>query len=151
PFITNLPPWDRTGHGVLGRNVNRTFADILDGTSNTLLLVEDGGRNQHWKMGQYVGQGEWPGPESGAWANPFLGASIDWLKGFNPVTNTLVGPCVVNCINAGEIYSFHPGGANTLFADGAVHFLKAGTDINIVAALLTRNNGEVLANTDLAY
>src|SRR5262249_3463278 len=81
-FITNLPPWDRTGHGVLGRNVNRTFADILDGTSNTLLLVEDAGRNQHWKMGQYAGQGEWPGPESGAWANPFLGAGIDWLKGF---------------------------------------------------------------------
>ena len=55
------------------------------------------------------------------------------------------GPCALNCSNDDEIYSFHPGGANTVFADGSVHFLKAGMDIRILARLVTRAGGEVVS------
>src|SRR5437773_36312 len=41
PFITSLPPPDPTFYGVMGLNVQRTFAAITDGTSNTLLFAED--------------------------------------------------------------------------------------------------------------
>jgi prepilin-type processing-associated H-X9-DG protein len=56
---------------------------------------------------------------------------------------TQPGPCAINCTNAREVYSFHPGGANAVFVDGSVHFLKANIDIRIFARLVTRAGGEV--------
>ncbi len=40
------------------------------------------------------------------------------------------------------ISSGHPGGANTLFVDGAVHFLANSISAETLAALLTRDGGE---------
>jgi len=149
PFVTHLPPADPTWDGVLGLNILRRLTDITDGTSNTLLLVEDAGRNQYWEMGRFIGTTR-PSDliigESGAWAVP---ASHLNVSGFDPSKigtgqDLQPGPCAVNCTNDQEIYSFHPGVANVLLADGSVRPLKAGTDINIVVALITRNQGEVL-------
>jgi prepilin-type processing-associated H-X9-DG protein len=42
-----------------------------------------------------------------------------------------------------EVYSFHHGGANAVFADGSVQFLQATLDIRIFARLATRAGGEV--------
>jgi prepilin-type N-terminal cleavage/methylation domain-containing protein/prepilin-type processing-associated H-X9-DG protein len=42
--------------------------------------------------------------------------------------------------------SMHPGGANVLFADGSVHFLKSSIAIRTYWALGTRNNGEVISS-----
>jgi prepilin-type processing-associated H-X9-DG protein len=53
------------------------------------------------------------------------------------------GPCALNCSNDDEVYSFHAGGANVVFADGSIHFLKAGMDIRLLARLVTRAGGEV--------
>jgi prepilin-type processing-associated H-X9-DG protein len=58
------------------------------------------------------------------------------------------GPCALNCTNSWEIYSFHSGGANALFADGSVHFLKASMDIRILAHLVTRAGGEMVSDCD---
>jgi prepilin-type N-terminal cleavage/methylation domain-containing protein/prepilin-type processing-associated H-X9-DG protein len=44
-----------------------------------------------------------------------------------------------------ELTSQHPGGVNTLFADGSVHFLKNTTNVVPLAALCTRALGEVLS------
>ncbi len=43
-----------------------------------------------------------------------------------------------------ELHSKHPGGVNTLLADGSVRFLKESTDRKVLAALCTRNLGEVV-------
>ena len=45
-----------------------------------------------------------------------------------------------------ELTSQHPGGVNTLFADGSVHFLKNSTNVVPLAALCTRALGEVLSS-----
>ena len=45
-----------------------------------------------------------------------------------------------------ELTSQHPGGVNTLFADGSVHFLKNTTNVVPLAALCTRAMGEVLSS-----
>ena len=42
--------------------------------------------------------------------------------------------------------SNHPGGANFLFADGSVHFLKSTINIRTYWALGTKGNGEVLSS-----
>jgi prepilin-type processing-associated H-X9-DG protein len=54
----------------------------------------------------------------------------------------------MNCTNAYEVYSFHPGGVNAVFADGSLHFLKAGIEMRVFARLVTRAGGEVLSGTD---
>jgi prepilin-type N-terminal cleavage/methylation domain-containing protein/prepilin-type processing-associated H-X9-DG protein len=43
-----------------------------------------------------------------------------------------------------ELASHHPGGVNTLFADGSVHFLKDQLDNRTLSALCTRASGEVI-------
>ena len=42
--------------------------------------------------------------------------------------------------------SIHPGGANFLFADGSVHFLKSSIAMKTYWALGTKANGEVISS-----
>ncbi len=42
------------------------------------------------------------------------------------------------------MYSFHVGGANVLFADASVRYLKESIPISVAAALVTRAGGEVI-------
>ena len=144
PYVGFPVRSDPTGIGPLARNSRRPLTSITDGTSNTLLLLEDAGRNQHWIMGRYVGQNIADGPESGAWGNPDLKASFSYIYGWNPATNSLGGPCAVNCHNGGDLYAFHTGGANVLFSDGSVHFLNQSTPLGVLVSLTTRSGGEVL-------
>jgi prepilin-type processing-associated H-X9-DG protein len=64
------------------------------------------------------------------------------LQGLNPDTGQSPGPWAINCTNAKEVYSFHANGANVLFADGSVHFLKSNMDIRLLAKLVTRAGEE---------
>lgn len=58
------------------------------------------------------------------------------------------GPCGLNCTNDHEVYSFHSGGANAVFADGSLHFLRNDMSIRVLAALVTRAGGEVISDGD---
>jgi prepilin-type processing-associated H-X9-DG protein len=50
----------------------------------------------------------------------------------------------INCSNDDEIYAFHTGGANIVRCDGSVGFLSESTSFDIVGALITRSNGEII-------
>jgi prepilin-type N-terminal cleavage/methylation domain-containing protein/prepilin-type processing-associated H-X9-DG protein len=115
------------------------LADIRDGTSSTLVVAEDAGRPV-WYIRGRVAPAAIVMPGAG-WADDeqdfFLhGAQGDALA-------TPPGPCAVNCHNDGEIYSFHTGIANALFADGHVKSLSASTSIRVVARLITPRSQEV--------
>jgi len=154
PFIsTTMRPFVQQGDpnyiGVLGHTKvdatgaidagTRRIMQISDGTSNTMLLAECAGRNRRFIMGQEDPTQTWT---AGPWANPNSRLNIG---GYNPATPTdPYGPCVVNCINDKEIYSFHQGGANLVLADGSVKFLTAATSLDVVLQLLTRARGEVI-------
>jgi prepilin-type N-terminal cleavage/methylation domain-containing protein/prepilin-type processing-associated H-X9-DG protein len=45
-----------------------------------------------------------------------------------------------------DIRSLHPGGANGLFSDGSVRFLKEDMDLKTLAAICTRAGGEVVGD-----
>jgi prepilin-type N-terminal cleavage/methylation domain-containing protein/prepilin-type processing-associated H-X9-DG protein len=137
PALTSVPVADSTYPGVLGLKVSRRVTDIRDGSSNTLILAEDAGRNECWILGAKTGSL----PQDGAWANPDGDIVI---SGLDPATKTIPGSCAVNCTNSQNVYAFHTGGANVLFADGSVYFLKATVNINVLVALMTRSGGEIV-------
>jgi prepilin-type N-terminal cleavage/methylation domain-containing protein/prepilin-type processing-associated H-X9-DG protein len=118
------------------------MADIIDGSSSTIVIAEDAGRPVWYIRGRVAPSTLIP-PGAG-WADDeqdfFLhGAQGDALA-------SPPGPCAVNCHNDGEIYSFHPGAANALFADGHVRLLSASTDIRVVARLITPRSQEVVTD-----
>lgn len=129
--------------GVLAMVTNTTprIADVRDGTMNTILLVEDAGRPQRYQRGQLV-SGRVPGA---GWADR---DNLIAPTGSRPDGSARLGPCAVNCLNQDEVYAFHPGGANVGFADGHVQFLRDTTTLPILAALITRNGGEIVSASD---
>jgi prepilin-type N-terminal cleavage/methylation domain-containing protein/prepilin-type processing-associated H-X9-DG protein len=124
--------------GVLTDNYLTRIADITDGASQTILVTECAGRPEMWRAGRPV-----PGlyASGGAW----VGGTLILFQGSTADGATKPGSCAINCTNNREAYSFHPGGANAVFADGSVHFLQTDTDIRIFARLVTRAGGEVVA------
>jgi prepilin-type N-terminal cleavage/methylation domain-containing protein/prepilin-type processing-associated H-X9-DG protein len=134
-----------------GDATGNSISDINDGASNTIVVAECAGRPQSWVSGRLDSSGTFinsGGTHQGRWIDP-----NNWLEifGFDisahtqgwPASNP-TPPCAINCANSKEVYAFHPGGANTVFADGSVHFLNASMDLPTLRALVTINGGETV-------
>jgi prepilin-type N-terminal cleavage/methylation domain-containing protein len=134
--------------GALGtKSQNRKLVEIHDGTSNTILVVEDAGRHQVYARGRAIspnGPGQVGWTLNAAWADYNTAVRVDGFSADGLVKNG--GCCVVNCNNADEIYAFHSGGANALHGDGSVFFLKESVPPAVLAALISYDGGEVVAN-----
>jgi prepilin-type N-terminal cleavage/methylation domain-containing protein/prepilin-type processing-associated H-X9-DG protein len=129
-------------NGALEQDVLTRIDAITDGTAYTILLTEDAGRPREWLAGRVGLSQELLGCGWCGFNNPLT------IQGSTPDGQAHPGPCAINCTNDGELYSFHPGGANAVFADGSVHFLKADVSIRLLAALVTRAGGEVVSADD---
>ena len=136
-------PRDPRGYleGVLPINAARRLADVLDGSSHTILIAECAGRPQLWQGRRVV-------PNVWLTGGPWASRNLLWCRGATPDGTGFFGPCAVNCTNDREVYSFHPSGANAVFADGHVQFLLATIDIRVFARLVTRAGGEVVSAGD---
>ena len=106
--------------------------DVTDGLSQTFLLAEDAGRPIGYKQGQATGKTDVRG---GRWAD--VGAFIS-------ITSVCNGSRLINCENDLDIYSFHPGGANFLYADQSVHFDSEDMDPETVMSLFTPDYGDIV-------
>jgi len=150
---------DGSGNGLFFRNSGVRIAAITDGTSQTIAILE-----RAW------------GDTEGTWTGAVAGGFV--LRGpFNPCPGsafaTYLAPCLVlahcHLLNTNadtdsgldDPSSFHPTGANALFTDGSVHFLRnvtgdAGVNPDgstrytpsslILQALGTRAGGEVVSS-----
>ena len=78
------------------------------------------------------------------------GFQSDYYQGNSGDTGKGPTGVAFGTLPTGEIYAFHPGGANIVFADGSVRLLAVGTNISVVAALITRA-GSDNANTETLY
>jgi prepilin-type N-terminal cleavage/methylation domain-containing protein/prepilin-type processing-associated H-X9-DG protein len=121
------------------------LTDMTDGTSNTIMVAEDGGRHQVYARGKPVADNA-PGRPgwtlNAAWADYNTAIRV---RGFSADgTRVDGGCCVVNCNNVNQIYAFHAGGANALRGDGSVQFLSDSVAPGVLGALLTRAGGEVV-------
>jgi prepilin-type N-terminal cleavage/methylation domain-containing protein/prepilin-type processing-associated H-X9-DG protein len=144
-------------NGALSKTQKLRFADFTDGLSNTLHLTESAGRPNVYRNGRLVltanGNNRVNG---GGWCRP--ASELNVLRGSSPDGITFPGPAAINVTNgenigvyphpfynvdgSGQIYGFHSGGVNALFADGSVRFLQQSISIRTLAALISRNGGD---------
>jgi prepilin-type processing-associated H-X9-DG protein len=104
------------GNGTMIYERAITAGEIHDGLSQTIIVAEDTGRGG-------------PSPQNGTWAN---GQNIfDVTMGINKSQNN-------------EMWSDHRGGANVVFCDGSVHFLSETINTNVLFALCTRDQHELI-------
>ena len=152
---------DASGQGMLAQNEKARLADVTDGLSNTIAYAESAGRPYVFrKGGKQFGDPATNRVNAGGWVRPASDFSVDGASLDGAV---IPGPAPINATNGedyvpagyphpyyntqgtGEAFSFHPGGANFLFGDGSVKFLKESIGIRTFAKLVTRRNGEVVS------
>jgi prepilin-type N-terminal cleavage/methylation domain-containing protein/prepilin-type processing-associated H-X9-DG protein len=122
PTATNSPE-----RGVLIVEQNLSLADITDGASQTILVGEaPEGIHGLWISVRNVFDQSAPVSERHNETSPYPSCLIPG----------------VFCDYGQEIGSYHAGGAQTVFADGSVHFLRSAMDHAILAALCSRAGGE---------
>jgi prepilin-type N-terminal cleavage/methylation domain-containing protein/prepilin-type processing-associated H-X9-DG protein len=172
--------------GMFGRNIAYRMSEMIDGSSNTLLVGETSRfinepRPSPFNFGG--SGGVWKGPPwdptTGvalqAWGDARLAAlayvvprinagalsttspkpapydtPISCLQAGGPIytraPNWANAPAPYGCVEMGQFgfRSQHPGGANFLFGDGSVRFLKQTINMATYRALGTRAMGEVV-------
>jgi prepilin-type N-terminal cleavage/methylation domain-containing protein/prepilin-type processing-associated H-X9-DG protein len=130
--------------GVFHRNSHVALTDISDGTSTTMLIGDRAWQHAMAPWAGAVNRGVIrPGPR-----NPWPSAA--------PYPAPNLACFQSNGINrAGdpdgsldELFSFHRGGANVVFADGSVRFLSEQISTVVLKALGTRAGGEVVNEAD---
>jgi len=121
--------------------------DIVDGTSQTLLVVEMADKPNSWQAGK-LAEDRSEKPQSTALSGQWAAPNWNHLRSYSADGKTPFGPCAVNCSNSASLYGFHPGGANVLFVDGSVRLLKAGLSQELLIALVTYAEGELLSTDD---
>jgi prepilin-type N-terminal cleavage/methylation domain-containing protein/prepilin-type processing-associated H-X9-DG protein len=161
------PAGDRTG---IIQTSQASFAQITDGTSSTLLMVECANKPQLWQKRRWVklvGDPDRQGVNTsqdagqveiwvtgGTWASNLKGFTLDGAeysgKTGDDVLNSSIykGPCPMNCSNDNEAYSFHIGGCNFLFGDASVRFLGEDLPLETLARLSTRSGGEIISESN---
>ncbi len=134
---------------VMHRNSRNGFHSIVDGSSNTIMVIETAARPDVYRRRQLrtdlandqgIGWADSEGPYS------LDGANADGsLEGGGPAAGCRYP---MNRRNDNEPFSFHPGGVNAVFADGHVSFVSEAMGIESFAKLLTRNAGELIYEID---
>ncbi|TVS19917.1 MAG: DUF1559 domain-containing protein [Planctomycetaceae bacterium] len=137
--------------GMFYRRSSVTFGDIIDGTSNTLMVSESIVRGSHNANSGWGGAG-------GYWGGaPHGGYGFTTLEPPNsPVPDRVYqckselfprAPCI-STLNTDDhrnfARSYHPGGVNAVLADGSVRFITDTIALPTYHALGTRSGMEVV-------
>jgi prepilin-type processing-associated H-X9-DG protein len=158
-----------TRDGLFTANQRMRLQDVLDGTSQTLLVGERGYRKEaldeiddteDMNNLRFVMWFSAPGQRHGSVGVVLATREVNFGSGlsrlpwerecppgpyrFSPPGQIRdVTGAVREACDLFHFWSWHPGGANFLYADGSVHFLTYGADA-VLPALGTRDAGEVV-------
>jgi len=134
---------DQEGPLVLGRPTR--VAEISDGLSQTIMIMEDAARPDFHLLKRNQNSAL-PRPEGFGWTDPD-GASGS-MDGTDAATGAIngssgTGRCIMTCNNDSEPYSFHPAGMVVCMADGSGRFVAESISASVFAALLTAKGGDI--------
>lgn len=151
-------------------NSKTRVTDVTDGTSNTILIGEGSGKPYYILNGKdrtsdpdRPGNIGTPGNPTPTSPDPYppgpsgngVGMYVSHGGGWGDNTSAIQlygsthdntqqpGPFAINRNNDHNFFSYHPGGANFLMADGSVHFLNENTPSGVIVDLLTRAYDEI--------
>ena len=170
PYRNNFSRAD----GLLHQGMTR-IGQCTDGTSNTFAIAEDAGRDASYPSPYLENRANGGGFPDAYYANivGYTTARKRFWRWAEPDSAFHVsgqinnkfrpGNCPaayqVDCTdssgnavagnNAGandEVFSFHPGGANVVFGDGSVRFLKETISVVVLRSLVTLKGGEVISS-----
>jgi prepilin-type N-terminal cleavage/methylation domain-containing protein/prepilin-type processing-associated H-X9-DG protein len=163
----------KAGIGFLPKNQVGTFADVTDGLSNTIAIVESAGRPFVYRRGPILLSSDQVKNRvnGGGWSRPasdllFAGSSKD---GVNIPPTSTTSYLALNATNGDDVgadsttpgggtyphtyygtegtsqpFAFHNSGMNVLFGDGGVRFIDENVTIPVFAGLITRDQAERL-------
>lgn len=152
-------------NGFFPKNCSLTFSNVTDGLSNTIAFFESAGRPFVWqKAGRVNADITSAYTNGGGWSR----AATDIMFGGSSEDGTTIPGLYINRTNgynhgaeaygasgfpapygtegSSQPYSFHMGGLNVLMGDGSVRILSENTSVEIVAGMVTRDQGEIVSN-----
>lgn len=130
---------------VMHRNSTTGFRDILDGSTQTLVVVEAAARPWVFRNGK--ARTLFQSDQGIGWVDSEGAFSLDGSNADGSAEGCgILNGCTraINARNDNEPYSFHRSGANVVFADGHVTFVNDSVDLMVFAALSTRAAGEIV-------
>ncbi len=147
--------------GLLKNGMTR-ISEVVDGLSNTVAIIECGGRDERF-VSQYF-EGQYPfvrgaGPAGGPnarhrywrWADPGNAFGTSGRPNNQGLPTNEGTPWPSTTATAGnqagpneEPFSYHPGGVNALLGDGSVRFVKESINLGTFRGILTISGGEVV-------
>ena len=160
-LITPFRNKSQRANGFLKQGLTK-LSECTDGLSNTITIAEDAGRDARF-VSPYTESYYQPGvtlvrnvpPGNRRYWRVFepdgaFGVSGQINNKFRPMSEQSAYPATATTggNNAGandEIFSYHPGGANVLFGDGHVQFLKESIGVVTLRQLITLSGGEVIS------
>jgi len=153
---------------VVVKRQGRSIAAVMDGTSNTVALIEDAGKahesispfmKANYKA--YGGSGaasptglrnnyRWAEPDNGNGVSGSHNATDTKVAKINNHSNPIGGGAacpwsVNNCGPNDEPYSYHSGGCNAVWGDGHVQFIRDSISPQILRGILTPEGGETVS------
>jgi prepilin-type N-terminal cleavage/methylation domain-containing protein len=169
-LVRESPSWvsssGTTTNGMLPKNASITFKDVTDGLSNTIAIVESGGRPYVYQRGKQVSNvlntahtnaGGWCRPASdilfagsNAAGTTIPGPFLNRTNGYNHASEAYGGsgyPAPYGTEGSSQPYAFHSGGLQVTLGDGAVRFIDENIAIELFTALLTRDQAAYERNS----
>jgi prepilin-type processing-associated H-X9-DG protein len=128
-----------------------TVTQISDGSSKSILAYEDTGRTEQMPHNTANPANDYTDPVDGQgrahwrWAEPDCssGCSLTINNNATPTGGPSTCPWKEHdCGPNNEWFSFHPGGAHALFADGHVDFVSDNTSLRVVILMGIRDDGQ---------